>query len=709
MKKLLTLLLTATILLTPIGLANANLDRPRNGTYISVDDMLGGLLSQTWILSGTDDISLSIGGGLIKTRGTWTINGNRLRITSYLFGVETVSGYTITQITQDSFVIDGVLFVRQPDSYDDAPVEDVYIPVPAPSPELSQDDLITISFGGPEMTTIRREVLNVQVLWGDSMFDRCATEYNHQLAKAAMALSAAVYNTNQIEHALRAMGFSDIVHDGLNDDGNNPPDTVGFAISQRTVNNNGMEYDLVAVVLRGSRGALPHAITGSDWVSNMNIGFSQDHLGFTLAADRVFDALSGYVNQHHLGIDGRPTKFFITGHSRGAAVANLLAARLNQDSASRNQIGAWMEGTYVYTFATPNVTMNAASRNSNGFENIFNVVNPRDMVTGVPFHAGFWKYGITLAFPAESKVSGQADHRSGYIAAFDREFRTLTGLHPGIAEGGVNPHMLDVYWAWLHAMPPLFHEVIPGDYRRTYIAIECPVDVSVYLDGALIARIVDNVVDETLAGDIGIMVYGDRKFLMIYDALDYTLILTGTDIGSMDLTITNVDITTGEVMEQRLFQDVPLFDGKTMQSGLSAETGAAYAVQLFVVEDGEIVDEVAPSVTINNVPLAPPEQLSPQNQQPLIVAVPEGDVNMSMTLIWAAVGIVLLIVIIIIAASREKRTAMPMYAQQTNPRPTAPPQPPVSETRTGSMYCDSCGTKFTDDSRFCRICGKERV
>lgn len=47
---------------------------------------------------------------------------------------------------------------------------------------------------------------------------------------------------------------------------------------------------------------------------------------------------------------------------------------------------------YVYTFATPNVCTDTAERRDSKYRNIFNIVNPEDVVPEVPFLGAPWGY-----------------------------------------------------------------------------------------------------------------------------------------------------------------------------------------------------------------------------------------------------------------------------------------------------------------------------
>ena len=109
MKKFLATALTALLLLAFFSACGGSMDAPRNGTYRS-----SGILAQTWTLSGSNNITMSTVGGLVSSSGTWSIDGDRLTITltGPIIGTQVLT-HTITEITRDSFRIDGTLFERQ--------------------------------------------------------------------------------------------------------------------------------------------------------------------------------------------------------------------------------------------------------------------------------------------------------------------------------------------------------------------------------------------------------------------------------------------------------------------------------------------------------------------------------------------------------------------------------------------------------------------
>ena len=99
MKRFSIFIIAVSCLLMLMTACGASLSKPQNGTYKS-----SGAISQSWTFSGSNKITLSAVGGLISSSGTYKITGDTLYITSSLFGTETTSSYTITEITSKSTI-----------------------------------------------------------------------------------------------------------------------------------------------------------------------------------------------------------------------------------------------------------------------------------------------------------------------------------------------------------------------------------------------------------------------------------------------------------------------------------------------------------------------------------------------------------------------------------------------------------------------------
>lgn len=294
-----------------------------------------------------------------------------------------------------------------------------------------------------------------EVAWDDDWFFSDPTRYNHELAHACAVLSAvanaesAFYQQGSTapayaEHAFAELGFDEVstasyryrsevldevmgVFDGT--------DVVAYTVATKRVRSSetGAEKVLSVVVVRGSY--------GSEWLSNARIEGEEgpagepadaDHLGFTLAANEIVADLEERAAA--LGPDVERTYLFC-GHSRGGAVANLLASYAD-DVATTSRALATACDVRAYGFATPACTTSADARDAR-YDNIFNVLNPSDVVPQLPLASwGYRRYGRDVCLPGAGDASFDALHermRASYRASmgvespYDPEDRRVVG------------------------------------------------------------------------------------------------------------------------------------------------------------------------------------------------------------------------------------------------------------------------------------------
>lgn len=131
---------------------------------------------------------------------------------------------------------------------------------------------------------------------------------------------------------------------------------------------------VAALVFRGTN-------SPRDWLTNIRIGQGRA-VGGGLVHDGFFDALHGVWDDVRCAIRFLDCPYFCTGHSLGAALATLAAARLFRTS---------MPPHSVYTFGSPRVGNRefAASLKSRG---LFRVVNGNDCVVRAPPSIGTLDY-----------------------------------------------------------------------------------------------------------------------------------------------------------------------------------------------------------------------------------------------------------------------------------------------------------------------------
>lgn len=201
-------------------------------------------------------------------------------------------------------------------------------------------------------------------------------------------------------------------------------DLTEFAVGHKTVFYKGYEKEIIVLAVRGTNA------TNAEWSSNFDVGADTaeyyaamgeshpdwvnkgNHKGFDVSMNRVLTKFYDYVERHGLDELTRDKTILITGHSRGAAIANLLGAHF-EDSADYE--------SFTYTFAAPYCT---TDENAADYKTIFNVANEDDLIAYLPLEVwGFKKYGITKSI---SVVNNYEDE--DWFADAEGSFEWLTGV-----------------------------------------------------------------------------------------------------------------------------------------------------------------------------------------------------------------------------------------------------------------------------------------
>ena len=251
--------------------------------------------------------------------------------------------------------------------------------------------------------------------YSDDLFTRSGYTYRKDLALMSMGLAFAAYTSKDSEktdnYATGNRNFVSMAEQcGFENIQSNKwmfqpaeADSIGISCASKTIRDNGGSYTLIAVGVRGNN---YHA----EWGGNARLDASGEHKGFALGRDQVLDYLRTYIAD--TGISGR-LKIWIAGYSRGAAVANLTAARIRQQLPQIAQ-----ENTFVYTFAAP-AALTAADRpdlqadydndhTADGglktdwdVSNIFNIISSGDIVARVmPEEWGYHRNGNDRFLPS---------------------------------------------------------------------------------------------------------------------------------------------------------------------------------------------------------------------------------------------------------------------------------------------------------------------
>ena len=235
--------------------------------------------------------------------------------------------------------------------------------------------------------------------------------FSPSACSVAAALSMSADEEKLLRDNLDALGCTDVVTVAYQ---SAERDQVGMCIGSR-IRDDRLQ---IAVVLRGT--------SGDEWYSNFDVGYSAEHSGFAKAADFAELKLGDYVFTHAIGT--RP-EFFVTGYSRGGAVANILAKRLC------DRYG--LERVSAYTFASPSTTL---SRRTNRYNCIYNLVRQEDLFTRVPPEGwGYTKYGKNISLSNAGDMTARYRQLTGkdYIgftrkSAVDDFIGALYDLAPNV-------------------------------------------------------------------------------------------------------------------------------------------------------------------------------------------------------------------------------------------------------------------------------------
>lgn len=391
---------------------------------------------------------------------------------------------------------------------------------------LFSEDAQTIENSDPESYA---ELVKISALLSNATYDFSEGGYLEQTLSQLGAEDIEIFNSGQLDISYPVHSFSHV--DFYQD---------------------GEQYDIVIVTIRGS-------VTVGDWFTDIAASWAyffgelpKEHSGFSFAKTRIKNEMIDYISEN--GIFSSNTKILITGHSYGAAVANLLAKEM-EDLFNQSNI-------YAYTFAAPNnIVVNPLTGllllNKN---NIHNFRNPYDPVTRVPI----------AVHPREK-----------YTVFGEQHFFTLEGI--GDESEGIafwDNHNCTHYVNY--AFDLVKHTAVDS-LKTRYVQIQCPVDVAVYDEnGNVVGKITDNQLDES-ATSIMMFPVGDQKIISLDPNDAAQLSIIATDSGTMNVIITDCDMVTGEVSATKAYSDIELKESKAFSTIVSAETQTE-AIELEVVD-----------------------------------------------------------------------------------------------------------------------------
>ena len=150
------------------------------------------------------------------------------------------------------------------------------------------------------------------------------------------------------------------------------------------------------------------------------------HFGFAQAIDKVYDNIVHWINEQKL--DGE-RNITCTGHSLGAALATIMASRLDANE--------------LYTFGSPRVGNRAFVKemNKDGIKH-YRFVNNNDIVTKVPFPIRFVHHGELVYV----NHFGNIRKMSPWQRFKDQWRGRMRALSKGQPFDGIFDHSVDLYY-----------------------------------------------------------------------------------------------------------------------------------------------------------------------------------------------------------------------------------------------------------------------
>jgi hypothetical protein len=248
-------------------------------------------------------------------------------------------------------------------------------------------------------------------------------EYNSSLATMSMSLAMSAFgnaNGAQEDYSDKSSSARELLMKigvaeddiGVNDWFTVKPttDSIGVIIGNMPITISTGEYTLIAVAVRGGG-------YEKEWASNFTIGAEGQHQGFAEARDMVAEYLKTYVDEQNITGD---VKLWITGYSRAAATANLLAGSIDDGMVISEDISYDLDDVYTYCFETPAGALTKDVAGKPVYNNIFSIINPNDLVPFVaPAEMGFCRYGIDVYLPSAENSTNYEEQKAKMLEIYD--------------------------------------------------------------------------------------------------------------------------------------------------------------------------------------------------------------------------------------------------------------------------------------------------
>ena len=346
-----------------------------------------------------------------------------------------------------------------------------------------------------------------------------STTYNPELANMLMAFSYSAYSKADIYSSLLNFGFkSASIEISDNYDSQVTPKTE-YTIASKKLSNGST---LVFIPIRGSHSA-------GEWLLDFDTSTDDNNLhnGFEAEMDMIYADIRSYFGG---SVPKSNVVYVMTGHSRGAAVSNLLAWKLKESGVPASSI-------YSYNFACPDTVYmdNNKLAYPQNYSFIFNISNANDIVSYVPGvlcsseNKTWTKFGSSYWFKFNGEktdldINFASHNKAKYYEYLSKEkslsqYYTYTEIK-----------------AWMQENSDVWQSI----KKYILVGVACPVNVELqYENGNVITALLNGEVKEYNNDELHIYAYsdGEVKYFLIPNNGRYKVQILGTDSGTMDVDI----------------------------------------------------------------------------------------------------------------------------------------------------------------------------
>ena len=232
-------------------------------------------------------------------------------------------------------------------------------------------------------------------IYSDSFFEQSAYTANLHLAIVSLVLAETSISAKDVDYSeksknltefLTNVGFQDIA---VNDDYKIKPteNTFAVAVAYKQLG----DTVLLAIVPRSAGYEV-------EWGDNFNIGSTGLHAGYENARNKCLEFAKEYISSRSDVFNNKTVKVWVSGYSRGAGVANVIGAALDDDSTGYIGLNVSQENIFTYTFGSPLTASSDLNPSDAKYNNIHNYYSDYDMSTMMPLATwGFNRFGENIA------------------------------------------------------------------------------------------------------------------------------------------------------------------------------------------------------------------------------------------------------------------------------------------------------------------------